>query len=389
MSASPKENHPEMTASGFDGRMVSLDAFRGLTIGGMILVNNPGSWNEENLYSQLQHAKWDGCTLTDLVFPFFLFILGVAIPISFDKRLHRGASRRRVFAHVMWRSLILFALGLLLAAFPNFGNWESLRILGVLQRIALVYLFASLVYLFMRPAAQAATAAVLLLGYWLAMTLVNVPGHGTGVLTIEGNLATYIDNIVLGPSHMYKKAPPWEPEGFLSTLPAVVTAILGMLTGKWLSLGYQDSYKITVLCLFGAVGMLVGYLWGFWFPINKGLWTSSYVLYTAGAASLLLGAFYWIIDVYKIRALFTPLVVFGSNAIVAYVGSSFVAKCMNIVTVAGPDSVQIPLKSFVYQNFFVPWAGSLNGSLAYAISYVLLWLLLIGLLYRNRIFIKV
>lgn len=363
------------------GRLMSLDAFRGLTIAGMILVNNPGSW--AHVYPPLAHAEWHGCTPTDLIFPFFLFIVGVALPFSFEKRLARGDSRRNLFLHVLRRSAILLALGLFLGGFPRF-DLSTMRIMGVLQRIGVVYLFAASAYLFLKARGRWVLTATLLLGYWALMTLVPVPGYGAGVLTQDGNLAAYVDRLFLD-GHMWRET--WDPEGLLSTLPAIGTTLLGIFAGEWLRSERAGGRKTSGLLIAGVVGVAAGLAWDLVFPINKGIWTSSYVVFTAGAALLLLGLLYWMIDVRLWRSWSKPMVVYGMNAIAVFVASGLMARIMGMWRVGG--GVGVPLKVWVYQHVFANWAGPLNGSLAFAVSYVMLWLGLIWILYLRRVFIKI
>ena len=363
------------------GRLMSLDAFRGLTIAGMILVNNPGSW--AHVYPPLAHAEWHGWTPTDLIFPFFLFIVGVALPFSFAKRLARGDSRRDLFLHVLRRSAILLALGLFLGGFPRF-DLSTIRIMGVLQRIGVVYLFAASAYLFLKVRSRWVLTATLLLGYWALMTLVPVPGYGAGVLTQDGSLAAYVDRLFLD-EHMWRET--WDPEGLLSTLPAIGTTLLGIFAGEWLRSERAGGRKTSGLLIAGVVGVAAGLAWDLVFPINKGIWTSSYVVFTAGAGLLLLGPLYWMIDVRLWRSWSKPMVVYGMNAIAVFVASGLVARIMVMWRVGEGEGV--PLKVWVYEHVFASWAGPLNGSLAFAVSYVMLWLGLIWILYLRRIFIKI
>jgi len=368
------------------GRLVSLDAFRGATIAGMILVNNPGSWSY--VYAPLRHAEWNGWTPTDLIFPFFLFIVGVVMPISFGKRLQRGASRGDLMKHVVQRSAILFGLGLLMRLYPTFGDWDTLRIMGVLQRIGVVYLIASFLYLTLQQRGRWTAVAVLLLGYWALMTLVPVPGSGPGDLSAEGNLGAYLDRLILGQDHLWQQNP-WDPEGLLSTLPAVATTLLGIFTGEWITSGRGALIKVRGLLLAGVVGVVVGQLWHQLFPINKNLWTSSYVVFTAGMGLLIFGVFYWAIDVRGWRAWSKPFVVYGMNAIAVFVASGLMTKTLVLWRVPIQGGETTSAYSWIYQNVFASWAGPLNGSLAFAISYVLFWLAIIWILYWRRIFIKI
>ena len=362
------------------GRLLSLDAFRGLTIAGMILVNNPGSWS--HIYAPLRHAEWHGWTPTDLIFPFFLFIVGVAIPFSIGKRLLRGDSRTTLLSHIVRRSLILFALGLFMAAYPRF-DLGGLRIMGVLQRIGVVYLLAASSFLFLGRRGRAWTAVGLLLGYWALLTFVPVPGYGPGDLSPEGNLGAYLDRMILG-DRLWRGT--WDPEGLLSTLPAVVTTLLGIFTGEWLRSARTTGAKVGGLLAGGIVGIGAGLLWSLAFPINKALWTSSYVLFTSGAGLLLLGLFFWTMEVRGRRAWAKPFVVYGMNAIAVFVASGLVAKTIGLL---GVGSTGMSLQAWVYNEIFASWAGPLNGSLFFAMSYVLIWLAIMWILYKRRLFIKI
>lgn len=264
-------------------RLSSLDAFRGLTIAGMILVNNPGSW--KHVYAPLRHAEWHGWTPTDLVFPFFLFIVGVSISLSFSKRMEQGIAKNELYLKTLKRTVILFGLGILLALFPHF-NFLTIRIPGVLQRIALCYLFSSLLFLKTGIKGRCMTSFSFLAIYWLMMKLVPVPGYGPGILAYEGNLCAYIDSHLLA-GHLYK--PGFDPEGILSTLPAIATTLLGALTGDWLRSSKIILHKTIGILIGGLFFTLSGLLLHPLFPINKQLWTSTYVLFTAGVALLFLG----------------------------------------------------------------------------------------------------
>src|SRR5437879_2350296 len=254
-------------------RLRSLDAFRGLTIAAMVLVNNPGTWAA--VYAPLKHAAWHGLTPTDVIFPFFLFIVGVAIPLS-----------RPSGGRVLRRAAVIFALGIVLNGLPRF-DWATIRIPGVLQRIAVCYLVAAVLFLTTGWRTQAIVTAALLLGYWGAMTLVPVPGHGRGDLGAEGNLAAWLDRGLLGP-HIWRVGRVYDPEGILSTVPAVATTLVGMLTGRWVQSARPALAIAAGLALAGAIGTTLGAVWGVWFPVTKALWTSSYAVLTAGLAVLVL-----------------------------------------------------------------------------------------------------
>ena len=369
-------------ADGSSSRLLSLDAFRGLTIAGMILVNNPGSWS--HIYPPLAHAVWHGWTPTDLIFPYFLFIVGVAIPFSFRRRLEEGANRRDLFLHTVRRALVIVALGFLMRLIPDF-DWGGMRWPGVLQRIGVVYLAAAGLYLGVGRQGRAVWTALLLLGYWALMTLVPVPGFGAGDLSPEGNLAAYVDRALMD-GHLYQGT--WDPEGLLSSLPAVATSLLGIYTGEWLLTARPRQALTRGMLVAGALLTPAGWAWGLIFPINKNLWTSSYVVFTAGTALLLFGALYWVVDVKKRRGPWlTPLLVYGTNAIAVFVLSGFMTKALGRIRVGGEDGTS--LYGWIYREVFRSWAGDLNGSLAFAVTYVLLWLALMTPLYRRRIFIKV
>lgn len=365
-----------------DRRLTSLDAFRGLTIAGMILVNNPGSW--KYVYAPLRHAEWHGWTPTDLIFPFFLFIVGVSISLSITKRLEQGLRRSELYGKILTRTLILFALGLLLHLIPRF-NFTTLRIPGVLQRIALCYLISALLFSNIGTKGRAAAVLLLLASYWIMMKLVPVPGYGPGVLDYHGNLCAYIDSRLLA-GHLYKID--FDPEGILSTFPAVATTLLGTLAGDWLRSTREIWLKLAGLLLAGMILTLSGFLLHPLFPINKQLWTSSFVLFTAGAALLVLGICFWLNEGLKLKKWAFPFIVLGTNAITVYVGSSLMAKMMGLIKVsAGGETVS--LKTFLYTQLLAPWAGQLNGSLIFPLLLILVWLGIMIPFYKKRIFIKI
>ena len=371
------------------GRLRSLDVFRGITIAGMVLVNNPGSW--DHVYAPLDHAEWNGWTPTDTIFPFFLFIVGVAMTFSFGAQLARGQKRGRIFVKAVRRSATLFGLGLLLAAFPYYNlDPGHLRIMGVLQRIALCFLAASAVYLFVPRRGRPWVAAALLLGYWAAMTLVPVPGHGAGdLVTKDGSLAAYVDRMVLGTSHLWAAAKTWDPEGLLSTLPAVATVLLGIFAGEWLRSARPPAERATGLFFAGNALMAAGLVWNPVFPINKNLWTSSYVLFMGGMAMVGLAMCYWLVDVRGVRKWTRPFTVYGMNAIAAFFLSGVFARLLNLVTVPGGPAGTQPVKAWIYANAFASWLPPLNASLAFAVTFVLMWWGIMEAFYRRKIFIKV
>jgi predicted acyltransferase len=364
-------------------RMVSLDVFRGITIAGMILVNNPGNWSA--IHPPLEHAAWHGLTPTDLVFPFFLFIVGVSITLALGRRAESGGSQRDLYLKIVRRTLIIFALGLILAGFPRY-DLGTLRIPGVLQRIAVCYFIVSIIFLNTKWRTQALIGVVLLLVYWALMILIPAPGFGAGDLTMEGNLAAHVDRTVFG-SHTWK--PLYDPEGLLSTVPSLVTALAGVLTGHWLRSSRSQLEKVAGMFVAGAGCMVVGWAWGHWFPINKALWTSSYVLLTAGLALQFLAVCFWLVDIKNIRRWAKPFLILGSNALIIYFLAELFSRIISLVSFTRADGSVVELQTLIYEKAFASWASPVNASLLFAICIVLLWLGVAALLYRKRIFIKV
>ena len=365
------------------GRMAALDVFRGLTIAGMILVNNPGSW--EAIHPPFEHAAWHGWTPTDLVFPFFLYIVGVSITLALARRAEASGTKRDLYLKIVRRTLIIFALGLVLAGFPRY-QLSTLRIPGVLQRIAVCYLIASVIFLNTKWKTQAVIAAALLLIYCVLMISIPVPGFGAGDLSMEGNLAAYVDRAVFG-RHTWK--PLYDPEGLLSTIPAIATTLSGVLTGHWLRTRRDPLDKACGMFVAGASGIVAGWAWGGWFPVNKALWTSSYVLLTAGLALQFLALCYWLVDIKGVRRPVKPFLIFGTNALVIYFLSELFSNIISLVTFWRDGESRVDLKTYIYENAFASWATPKNASLMFAVCIVLLWLGVATLLYRKRIFIKV
>ena len=366
-------------------RIKSLDAFRGITIAAMILVNNPGSWN--HVYGPLRHAKWHGWTFADLVFPFFLFIVGISIAVSFGRRLETGEDRRSLYLKIIRRALILFTLGLLLNGFPYY-DLSILRIPGVLQRIAVCYLASSVIFLNSKWKGQLAWAVGLLLLYWAAMEWVPVPGGSAGLYEKGNNLAAWIDGRLLT-GHMWAVTRTWDPEGILSTVPAISTTLFGVLTGRWLTGDRAPREKAAGLLAAGAAAAAAGTVWQLSTPINKSLWTSSYALFTAGLASICLGAVYWLVDVRDWKRWTVPALVLGMNAIAAYVLAGIAARLLNLAKVTGPAGIPLAIKAWIYDSLFASWLSNINASLAYAIAFIIaIWLFMLPL-YRMRTFIKI
>lgn len=361
-------------------RLLSLDVFRGITIAGMVLVNDPGSW--EHIHWPLEHAQWSGWTPTDLVFPFFLFIVGVAITLSLGKRVETGGVTRDVYLKIIKRALIIFAIGLFLNGIPHFPLAEW-RIPGVLQRIAVCYLIASLIFLNTSVRTQILIAVGLLLLYWIVVMTIPAPGYAAGDLTKEGSLPSFVDRVVFG-KHVWAQAKVYDPEGILSTIPAVVTSLIGVLTGTWLRSEKSRIEKVAGMFVAGAVLIAIGWAWNPFFPINKALWTSSYVLFTGGLALQFLGLCYWLIDVKGYRRWAKPFEIFGLNAIALYILADLLANLLELIKV-GNDS----LGGWTYDHLFSSWLSPINASLGFAIGFVLVCFFFMWLLYRRKIFIKI
>jgi predicted acyltransferase len=425
-------------------RLVSLDVFRGITIAGMTLVNNPGTWSA--IYSPLKHAEWHGITPTDYVFPFFLFIVGVAIPFALSKRIKDGVSRE-IYLKIATRAAMIFALGILISAIPffNYDKTDSpesvkllitlgltaalffyltdrkkiagiiagiavagllgmyltgtnmvwydvskMRIPGVLQRIAVCYLIVSIIFLHTNWKQQAGIGAVLLILYWYLMTAIPVPGCEVTTIGDKAcNLAAYVDRTILSEDHLWSQAKVFDPEGILSTIPALVTTICGALTGRWLLTDRSAVEKAGGIFFGGTVLLAAGWSWSLLFPLNKALWTSSYVLYTAGIALLTLGFSYWLVDIKGYKRWAKPFVIFGVNALALYVFSGIMSRLLGSIKVRHPEGSALTLHGWIFDNLFLSWAPPVDASLAFGLSYILLWLLLMWLLYRKGIYIKV
>ena len=375
-------------------RLLSLDAFRGATIAAMLLVNNPGSWSE--IYAPLRHAPWHGWTITDLIFPCFLWIVGVSMTISFARRLEAGADRRKLMAHVWRRAAIIFGLGLLLATFP-FGllpahdfSFATVRIPGVLQRIAVCYLVASAIFLRTSWRGQVAWVVGLLAAYWMMISFIPVPGFGAGKLEALGSLPWWVDSQVLaGHTWSGAPAPGFDPEGILSTLPAIASTLLGALAGHILRRSDAGDVKTLRLGGLGLGLLLAGLVMDRWVPINKNLWTSSYAVFMAGWATMLCMVFYWVIDVRGYRQWATPLVIYGMNAIMLFVLAGLVGRLLGLIRWTDPNGAVVTLKGWIFQGLFAPLASPVNASLAFALSFVLVFLAIAWLMWRRKWFIKV
>jgi predicted acyltransferase len=391
-------------------RLLSLDVFRGLTIAGMLLVNDPGTWSA--IFPPLEHAEWHGWTPTDLIFPFFLFIVGITTHLSLSARRGRGDDDSAIVKQILRRGLIIWLLGFLMALFPfyQWGNIEALpnaswwdrivwriehvRILGVLARIGIVYILAGLLTFKTTLRQQIYIIAGLLFGYWFAMTLIPVPGENEiGALllhTKDRNLAAYLDRAILTTKHIWTGSVTYDPEGILSTFPAIATAMLGVLAGRWIALREKPLLeRITGLFAAGSLGMVVGLMWNWSFPINKNLWTSSYVIFTAGMACVALATIMWIVDYANVKWWTKPFVVFGVNPIVAFVGSGVMARLIYTLWKVDYQGRSVSIQSAIYQSVFASWLPPRVASLAFALTFVLLWYGILLVLYRRKIILKV
>jgi predicted acyltransferase len=364
----------DQTAQPAAQRLVSLDVFRGATMALMVLVNNPG--DGAHSYGPLQHSDWNGWTLTDTVFPSFLWIVGVAITLSLGKRMAAGVARRHLFAQVLRRAVILYVLGLAVYAYPF--DLSTQRLLGVLQRIAICYLIASAIYLTTGLRGQLIWIVSLLAGYWIVMELVPVPGYGAGHLEVDHNLANYIDKIVLG-RHNYAGTKTWDPEGIVSTIPAVATALFGIMAGHILRMRRQLSERTTWLLVSGNVLIALGLVAAIWLPINKKLWTSSFSVFMAGLDFVVFAICLWLVDGCGFKRAVKPLVIMGMNAITVYMISELMDEGLSALHWREP----------LYHAVFAPLASPMNASLLYATAYtLLLWLVAYGM-YRRGWFWRV
>lgn len=419
-------------------RLISLDVFRGFTILLMTIVNNPGSWG--HIYPPLEHAEWNGCTPTDMVFPFFIFIMGTAIPFAMpDKQFDIT-----IFNKIIVRSLRIFCLGLFLnyfskielfglegvsllalrliitfgVAYALLGNfnlkvktylvlgifatllflaysqieaYRDVRIPGVLQRIAIVYFFSSLLYLKTNQKMQLLIASFILIGYWLLMAFVPVPGFGEANFEKGTNLAAWLDNLLLN-GHLWSYSKTWDPEGILSTLPAIATGIFGMYIGQILNLQIPKIEIAKKTIIIGIALVITGLIWNIIFPINKSLWSSSYVLYTAGIATLCLTLLYYIIDVFNYKKWTKFFLIWGVNPMIVFFFSGIIPRVLSSIKVQNPEvtAEHINLQNFIYSYRIVPiFSNPLNASLAFALLYALLWSLILWVFYKNKLIFKV
>jgi predicted acyltransferase len=362
-------------------RLVSLDAFRGAIIALMVLVNDPG--DGRHVYGPLNHADWNGWTITDVVFPSFLWIVGVAMTFSMAKRLAAGTSRAQIFKQVLRRAAILYALGLFLYALPKF-DLTTLRILGVLQRIAICYAVAAAIYLTTGVRGQIVWIVSLLAAFWLIMKLAPVPGYGSGYLDVERNFAHYVDNLALG-NHNYRHTKTWDPEGIVSTLPAIATALFGILAGTLLRSKRTLAERTTWMFVTGNLLIAAGLICDIWLPINKKIWTSSFALFMAGLDFVMLAIVAWLVDGLGYRRAAKPAVIMGMNAIAVYMVSEIVDGMLHTIQLSSGVSAHV----WIYDHLFAPLASPMNASLLYAVTYTLVMYAVAYGMYRRGWFWRV
>ncbi len=406
-------------------RLVSLDIFRGVTIAGMIFVNNLGAWTDTARLPRLTHAEWHGCTLVDLIFPLFIFIVGVSTVLSLEKRAKTGESLSRLYRHILIRTGVLFIPGLITgsgfilgwifqaicppavtqksiwaiffspppASEVYYFSLANLRIMGVLQRIALVYLAVSILLIHTRWRVQALIAGALLLIYWGLMTF--VPGFA---LEPGEDLGAFIDRAIFGEAYLWRFSQTWDPEGLLGTLPAIATGLIGALTGHWLRSERDRRDQLIGLFLFGFFGIFVGTAWGYLFPLNNYLWTSSFVVYTAGYALMFLAFWFWLTDIEQVKTVWTqPLVWLGTNPLLAYCGAQIGGIALGALYIGTPTEhthlIAIISNALFGENWGVvgqtSWRDPRWPSLCWAMLYLTFWTLLMGFFYRKRIFLKI
>ncbi len=367
----------------FAERVVSLDAFRGATMALMVLVNTPGDGG--HVYAPLEHSEWNGWTPTDVVFPSFMWIVGVAIAIVVARRLAAGVPRAHIFGQAFRRAAILYVFGLIVYAYPTF-DLSTQRLLGVLQRIAICYLIATAIYLTTNLRGQIIWIVSLLAGYWLLMTLVPVPGYGAGRLDLEGNFAHYVDRIVLG-AHNYANTKTWDPEGIISTIPAIATVLFGIMAGHILRRERPLTQRIIRLLAVGVLLLAAGQISNIWLPINKKLWTSSFSMFMAGLDFVIFAAMLWLVDVRGYKRWAKPFVIMGMNAITVYLISELLDQVFDVIRFSSGGHV-VTLHWWL-NSLFTAVASPINASLLFAIAYTLLMYLVAYAMYRRGWFLRV
>ncbi len=364
-------------------RIKSIDIFRGITISLMIVVNNPGSWS--NVYGPLLHAKWHGCTLTDLVFPFFIFLMGASMRFAFVKWHYFPSGK--FYKHILRRTLSIFIVGILLNAYPFIRqdwDWSNFRILGVLQRIALTYGISACLIIKYDFKQMTKILVGILASYW-AILLIGSPNDP---YSLEMNIVRKLDILILGENHLYSGyGLKFDPEGLLSTIPCIGTLIIGYLMGGMLHTTKNFSDCSKRMFMFGSIIAGIGYAWGFILPLNKALWTSSYVLYTGGVAAIILSIITFCVDIKKWKKPFWFFEVFGTNSIFLFIVSGLWTKTILKIQMDF-NGKSITAYSYLYRTMFEPVVGELNGSLLFAISHFIVFWLLLYWMYKKDIRIK-
>ncbi|UKT63584.1 acyltransferase family protein [Pedobacter mucosus] len=380
-------------------RLLSLDFFRGLTVAAMILVNNPGSWG--HIYAPLEHAEWNGCTPTDLIFPFFLWIVGVSIAFAMSSSKENASTHNKTILKAIKRGIILYLLGFFLAIFGKIMNviidgkslfeaFQTVRLLGVLQRIGIVFIISSIIFIKVSTKTIFRILILILAIYWALMTFVPVPPLGYANLEKETNLAAWIDRGILTEAHTWASSKTWDPEGVLSTLPAIATCLFGILVGVFMRRKDIDSAsKVAWLFTTGIATVILGLLWDLQFPINKSLWTSSFVLYTGGLACIGLALCYWLIDVQGYKKITKPFVIYGVNAITVFFLAGLMPRVLNLIKITNADGTKTALLEKFYATCYLPFFTPINASLVWAITYVLGFFVLLYFMYKKNIIIKV
>ncbi|MGZ3749792.1 MAG: acyltransferase family protein [Mucilaginibacter sp.] len=361
-------------------RLLSLEVFRGLTIAAMILVNDPGDWG--HIYAPLEHSKWNGCTPTDLIFPFFLFMVGVSIVYAMESKKEVAADHTKLILRALRRMVIILIIqySIQLLFHPGLAH---MRIPGVLPRIAVVYFICTVLYVKTSQKTRDWLFVIALVGYYIIMNFIPVPGVGYANLEPTTNMGAYIDRLVFTTNHLWAESHTWDPEGLLGTIPAIATGLFGIRLGSWLKRkDREDSVKVSWMFTYGAASVILALLWDLFFPINKALWTSSFVLYAGGLATIGLALSYWLIDVQGYKKFTPPLVAFGANAITAYILADFIPHYLGMIkgNVKGDP---------FYHAFFTTYFSPVNASLASAIFIVLVIWVVMWILYLRKIIIKV
>jgi predicted acyltransferase len=372
-------------------RLLSLDIFRGMTLIFMTMVNLPG--DPRYTYTPLTHVRWDGWTIADLIFPFFIFIVGVAMPYSFAGRLARGESKGKLVAHIVQRTVVLFAIGVFMNWYTNYmGGHDryhlaNIRIFGALQRIALCYFFASLLYLKLKTRGLAITATAILVLYFILLKFVPVPGHAAPELGRDGNWVQFVDLHVMA-GHLGSRN--WESKGWLGTIPAVANMLIGVLTGMYLRSSQPAMEKVRSFLLAGNLGLLLGLVWSLWIPINQNLWSSSMVVFMCGMALVILACCYYLADVRKITWWTKPFVIVGVNSLFLWVlgGDSSSVTNLELIKIHVANGTQVSLKTMISRTF-ASWVGPVNGSELYAAAWMALWLGILAIMYKKRILVKI